>query len=367
MGTDTRTLTETERLDWLRLYRSERIGPASFFRLIERFGSPGRALEALPELARRGGADGIRICSRTSAEREIHALERLGGRLIASIEAEFPAALRPLESTPLLTLRGNPRLLAGPAVAIVGARNASTVGRRIARQLAMDLGQAGFVVVSGMARGIDTAAHEGSLASGTVAVLAGGVDIVYPPENRPLYDRLCDEGCVVSEMAPGSQPQAGHFPRRNRLISGISLGVVVVEASIKSGSLITSRLGLEQGREIFAVPGSPLDPRCQGPNALIKQGAVLTETAADIIDVLAPMLGYVSPAPPEALVSPPNDGEVTASRDRVLRSLSPTPVAVDELVRDCDQPPAVVSAVLLELELAGRLERHPGNRVSLVP
>jgi DNA processing protein len=370
MGPDQRILTPAERVDWLCLYRSENVGPATFFRLLEQFGSPARALEALPELARRGGGRPLRAAPRAVAERELEALDRLGGSLIACVEPAFPAALRSLDTAPLLTVCGEAGLLARPAVAVVGARNASLAGRRMAQSLAEEIGRAGFVVVSGMARGIDTAAHQAALDSGTVAVLAGGVDHVYPPENRELHRQLGARGCVVSEMPPGSEPQASHFPRRNRLISGLSLGVVVVEASLRSGSLITARLALDQGREIFAVPGSPLDPRCRGPNALIRQGAILTESAADVIEALAGM-AEPSADPPQARkeplpAAPEDESELTRSREVIARCLAPCPVTVDEIVRQCQLSAAVVSMALLELELAGRLERHPGNRVSLL-
>ncbi len=370
MGEHHRILNDVERRDWLRLYRSENVGPSTFFRLLERFGTASKALELLPVMARRGGQNRpLHICSAASAERELAALHRLGGRLVAAVEGDFPAMLRPLETAPLLTLRGNRALLAGPAVALVGARNASALGRRMARGLAGNLGENGFVVVSGMARGIDTAAHEGAMATGTVAVLAGGVDVVYPQENRGLYDRLCAEGCVISEIAPGTPPQAAHFPRRNRLISGLSLGVVVIEAAPKSGSLITARLALDQGREIFAVPGSPFDPRCQGTNGLIKQGAILTESAADVLDVLAPSGGYRHSPPPLPLVetAEPADDDLARARKIILPALAPAPVTVYEIIRQCQLSPAVVSMVLFELELAGRLERHSDNQISLLP
>jgi DNA processing protein len=373
MSNNNRHLTDQERLDWLRLYRSENVGPVTFFRLLERFGSAGQALEALPELAKRGGGKKpISLYAKAAAEKELAALAKLGGQMVAACEPDFPAALASLETAPLITVRGNPHLLPRSAVALVGARNASAAGRRMAFQLAADLGRAGLLVVSGLARGIDTAAHEGSLGTGTVAVLAGGVDVVYPPENQGLYDRLVGEGAVISEMPPGTTPQAMHFPRRNRLISGMSMGVVVVEAAPRSGSLITARLALEQGREIFAVPGSPLDPRCQGPNGLIKQGATLTETAADVMEVLGDMLrrplteppsrGFGGPPP-----SAPDETEMARARKIVQECLSPVPTTVDEILRQSRLTPAVLAMVLLELELAGRLERHGGHKVSLLP
>ncbi|PKU21472.1 DNA-processing protein DprA [Telmatospirillum siberiense] len=370
MGEQQRILSDAERRDWLRLYRSENVGPATFFRLLDRFGTPAKALEMLPGIARRGGQNRpLRICGMSEAERELDALRRLGARLIASVESDFPKALKPLDTAPLITVRGRAALLNTDAVAIVGARNASALGRRMAKGLAIDLGGNGFVVVSGMARGIDTAAHDGALPTGTIAVLAGGVDNVYPQENRGLYERLCAEGCVISEMAPGTVPQATHFPRRNRLISGLARGIVVVEAAPKSGSLITARMALDQGRDVFAVPGSPFDPRCQGTNGLIKQGAILVETAADVLDVLSPPGAFRhSSAPAETLGTvEPAEGEMSQAREIVIPALSFAPVTVDEIIRQCQLSPAVVSMVLIELELAGRLERHSDNRISLLP
>jgi DNA processing protein len=287
--------------------------------------------------------------------------------MITCNEPDFPPALRPLEATPLITARGNFGLLGAACLAIVGARNASALGRRFAKTLAADLGRNGFAVISGLARGIDTAAHEGSLETGTLAVLAGGIDIVYPPENRGLYGRICELGCVIAEMPPGTQPQASLFPRRNRLISGIAMGVVVVEATARSGSLITARYALDQGREIFAVPGSPFDPRCQGPNGLIKQGAILTENINDILDVLGQDRREQSIVSPLVEMHPVDDDDLSHAREMIIPSLSSAPVTVDEIVRQCQLSPAVVSMILVELELAGRMERHPGNRISLLP
>jgi DNA processing protein len=369
----TTKLDQAARLDWLRLIRSENVGPRTFFRLLERFGSASAALAALPELARRGGRSRpIVICPRAEAEREMEAHARIGARLVASVEPAYPASLAAVEDAPpLLSVLGSDVLFARPMIAIVGARNASIAGRRFAQRLAADLGAAGFVVVSGMARGIDTGAHEGSLGSGTVAVLAGGVDNIYPPENAGLHQRIAQAGAVVSEMPPGTVPQASHFPRRNRIISGMALGVVVVEASLRSGSLITARLALEQGREVFAVPGSPLDPRCQGPNDLIRQGATLTESAADVVRALDDLIrrplreprggSFVAEAQPQ-----PSEDELDEARALIVESLGPVPVTVDEILRQCQFSPSVVSLVLLELDLAGRLERHPGHQVSLL-
>jgi DNA processing protein len=364
-------LSDSERRDRLRLIRTEHVGPVTFFQLLDRFGSAGASLAALPDLAQRGGRSRPpRIPSVAAAEDEIEAAARLGARLIAWGEVAYPAMLAAVaDAPPILFARGNADLLSQRAVAIVGARNASANGVRFARQLAAELGSAGLVVVSGLARGIDTAAHQGALATGTVAVMAGGVDIVYPPENDGIYAEIVERGVVISEMPPGLEPQARHFPRRNRIVSGMAAGVVVVEASPKSGSLITARLAGEQGREVFAVPGSPLDPRARGTNDLIRQGATLTEGAAD---VLASLGGAIPPplaqAPmvefgPEILPKIDEAGLLTA-RQCVTGKLGPTPVPVDEIVRQCQVAPAIVLTILLELELAGRLTRHPGNQVS---
>ncbi|MEE9140992.1 MAG: DNA-processing protein DprA [Alphaproteobacteria bacterium] len=367
-----RPLPAAERLDWLRLTRSENVGPVTFFGLLERFGSAGAALAALPELARRGGRSRpIGICAKAAAEREVEEVERIGARLIALCEAEYPELLAAIyDPPPVIAVRGHPHLLQRPVVAIVGARNASASGRRFARAIAGELGRAELVIASGLARGIDGAAHEGALQTGTVAVCAGGVDVAYPPENSGLYDRIVAEGAALAEERLGTVPQARHFPRRNRMISGLSLGVLVVEAAPRSGSLITARLALEQGREVFAVPGSPLDPRCRGTNDLIRRGAMLTESAADVLEALQ---GLLRPPVAErrrpAFAAGPapalDDEDVAAARPEIIEMLGPTPVTVDEIIRQCQLSPAIVSTVLLELELAGRLDRHPGNKVSL--
>jgi DNA processing protein len=324
------------------------------------------------------GRQGITPVSRAAAERELASLDRLGGRILCWGEPAYPKLLEAVEDAPpVLALLGREELLAAPIVAVVGARNASANGRRLAQDIAAGLGEEGIVVASGLARGIDAAAHLGALATGSAAVVAGGVDVVYPEENRGLYQALTQQGAVVAELPLGTEPQARHFPRRNRIISGMALGVVVVEAAAKSGSLITARFALEQGREVFAVPGSPLDPRCRGCNDLLRNGATLTETATDITTQLGPLLRgqpFVPPQRPAAtrelpLMPPPIspatiavDGE--AGLDMILEFLGPTPVAVDELVRQCQLSAAAVATLLLELELAGRIERHPGNLVS---
>jgi DNA processing protein len=366
-----RTLSDAERLDWLRLSRTENIGPVTFFRLVEHFGSATGALEALPQLARRGGrAKPLHVPTSAQAEKEMTAIRRLGGRMLAACEPGYPEPLAAVEDAPpLISVLGRVDLLLRPSIAIVGARNASLNGRRIAENLARDLGASGLAVASGLARGIDTSAHGGSIGTGTVAVLAGGADVVYPPENRQLYQRIAAEGAVVAECAVGTQPQARHFPRRNRIISGLSRGVVVVEAALRSGSLITARFALEQGREVFAVPGSPLDPRCHGTNNLLRQGAVLTETADDVLRVLGESRAQAFAEPP--VVSLPvaadaGSAELESARAIILESLSPSPLPVDEVIRQCHLSPAAALTAMLELELAGRIQRQPGNRVNLI-
>jgi DNA processing protein len=363
-------ISDGERRAWLRLARAPNVGPVTFAQLVRRFGSATAALAEVPRLVRRGGGDAASLPNEADARREIEVLARLGGRLIASVEPEFPRGLAALEAPPpIIAVLGHEVLLGREMIAVVGARNASALGRKLANRLATDLGAAGLVVVSGMARGIDTAAHEGALNSGTCAVVAGGIDVVYPPENAPLYERIRAEGVIVSEMPMGQPPQARHFPRRNRIISALARGVIVVEAAEGSGSLITANFALEQNREVFAVPGSPLDPRAKGANRLLRQGAVLTETADDVLGVLKPILGGGFQEPVRDLGDvPPAGGPTDAQADRVRSSieeaLGPAPTAVDELIRLCGAPAAAVLTVILELELAGRLARHPGNRVS---
>jgi DNA processing protein len=361
-------LTDRERRDRLRLIRTDNVGPITYFQLLGHFGSATAALQALPDLARRGGrARPPRIPSIAEADAEIAMAAKRGARLIAAGEPAYPAVLAAVsDAPPVLYVLGRGEPLLQRAVAIVGARNASANGIRFARQLASDLGAAGLVIVSGLARGIDTAAHQGALATGTVAVMAGGLDVVYPPENDRLHAEIAERGTVVSEMPPGLEPQARHFPRRNRIVSGLSVGVIVVEASPKSGSLITARLAGEQGREVFAVPGSPLDPRARGTNDLIRQGATLTEGAADVLAALGAGLAAAPPPaaePPKSAVIE-DEASLLTARQCVTEKLAPAPVPVDEIIRQCQLPAALVLTILLELELAGRLTRHPGNQVS---
>jgi DNA processing protein len=361
-----RPLSDSERLDWLRLIRSDNVGPVIFGQLLQRFGSAAEALSALPDLAKHGGRRSFRAYARDDAETEIEKLAGVAARLIARCEPDYPAALAAVEDAPpLLAVRGRTEILNRRGVAVVGARNASANGIRFARQLATELGAAGLLVVSGLARGIDAATHRGALPTGTVAVLAGGVDVVYPAENAGLYDEVVAQGAAISEMPPGLQPQARHFPQRNRIVAGMSLGVVVIEAALKSGSLITARLAGEYGREVFAVPGSPLDPRARGSNDLLRQGATLTESAEDVVQALGSPAGAPSSTIPEPAPQL-TDSDVELALKWVLEKLGHAPTPVDEIIRQCHVPPSVVHMALLELELAGRLTRHPGNMVSLI-
>ena len=363
-------LSDNQRLDWLRLIRSENVGPRTFRSLVNHCGGAGTALTALPDLARRGGASRpLRVCPRDEAEREIAVAQRLGARFVALGEADYPAYLQTVEDAPpLLAVRGNAAVLRGPLIAMVGSCNASAAGVKMAERLARELGAAGFGVASGLARGIHAAAHRASLATGTVAVLAGGHDRVYPPEHAGLVDALLEAGAAISEMPFGWEPRARDFPRRNRLISGVSLGVVVIEAAKKSGSLITARMALEQNREVFAVPGSPLDPRAEGANGLLKQGAVLVTEVEDIVNVLRPIIGHPPPEPPIEEPGPaaPADAPPPSARARIIALMGPTPVAIDDLIRLSGCSAAAVHTTLLELELAGRLDRQRGGFVALI-
>jgi len=355
-------------LDRLQLIRTPGIGPIAFRQLLLRFGSAGAALSAIPDLARRGGGRSPAIFARAAAERELAAVDALGARYLSVGQGLYPRALAELENAPpLIVAKGRIELLDRQMVAIVGARNASAAACRFARGLAHDLGQESVTVVSGLARGIDSAAHDGSLGSGTVAVIAGGIDVVYPPENQARQAEISERGLLIAEMPPGTEPRARHFPYRNRIIAGLAAGTVVVEAAPRSGSLITARLAGEAGREVMAVPGSPLDPRAQGCNGLIRDGATLIQNAADVMEALTPLAGRVASrhAPFEYEAAP---GPVEAEPD--LRAaiedlLGPSSVAVDEIVRQSGASAGAVQLVLLELDLAGRLDRHAGGKVSL--
>ena len=358
----------TDLIDRLRLIRTAGIGPIAFRQLLLRFGGASEALAAIPDLARRGGGRAPAIFAKAAAEQEIARVEALGARYLSIGQGLYPRALAELENAPpLITVKGDVRLLERPLVAIVGARNASAAACRFARGLAHDLGREGVVVVSGLARGIDSAAHDGALDSGTIAVIAGGIDIAYPPENEARQADVATRGLLIAEMPPGTEPRARHFPYRNRIIAGLASGTVVVEAAPRSGSLITARLAGEVGREVMAVPGSPLDPRAQGCNSLIRDGATLIQNAADVLEALTPIAGRVASqrdpfdhGAPEA----PVEAEPEL-RERIEELLGPSPVPVDELVRQSEAPAGAVQLILLELDLAGRLDRHAGGKVSL--
>jgi len=357
------SLSRDELIDWLRLIGTEGVGPITFKQLLAKHGSARAALAAV----KKDAPEPDRI------ERELQTAAREGIRAVPSCEADYPDLLRQIDDAPpVLWVLGDVSVLNRPCIGMVGARNASLNGKKFAKKLAADLADAGFMVVSGLARGIDGAAHEGALSKGlTAAVVASGVDVVYPPEHRTLYQKILKSGAVVSELSPATEPQAGHFPRRNRIISGLSKGVIVVEATLKSGSLITARQALDQGREVFAVPGSPLDPRSEGPNSLIRDGAVLVRSVEDVLEALGRPDKKDS-----SLMSIENsdsqDIEIYTDIDpdtlkgQILQALGPTPVAVDELVRQCQVSAPSLTTLLLEMELEGTVERYPGNRVARV-
>jgi DNA processing protein len=372
-------LDPAQRLACLRLIRSDNVGPVTFRELINHFGGAVQALEALPELSRKGGRrQALRICPRDLAQAELDSAVKIGARPVFTIEPGYPPALAAVDvPPPLLYVKGNAGHLTRPMVAIVGARNGSAAGQKLARLFASHLGTAGFVIASGLARGIDAAAHDAALATGTVAVLAGGIDNIYPPENAGLQRAIGERGCLVTENPPGFVPRAQDFPRRNRIISGLALGVLIVEAARRSGTLITARMAGEQGREVFAIPGHPLDPRAEGTNALIKSGATMVTEPEDVMSALAPMLregpgpaflaapgdlppgGARQPSPPREAPQMP-DGD----RERLLAALGPAPVDIDELGRATGLPARAIQIALLELALAGRVERHGHQLVS---
>jgi len=368
---NTTPLSSAEKIARLRLIRTNTVGPITYRHLLTRYGSALKALEEIAILAEKGQAKkALKIPTKTSVEREIEDIKSFGGSILYLGDASYPKALAASEDAPpVLFAKGHTHLLEKETIGIVGARNASAAGLRLTTSIAKDLGDAGLVVASGLARGIDTAAHTASLETGTVACVAGGLDYIYPPENKGLYEKIIQQGLMLSEMPLGTQPQARHFPRRNRLISGLSLGVLVVEAAHRSGSLITARLANEQGREVFAVPGSPLDPRSKGTNGLIQNGAKLTQSAEDILSELADMRRRPLADPAELPLFSPNLNstiDTTQIRPMILDLLSPTPMEIDEIIRLCEQDASAVLSVILELELAGVAVRYPGNKVSLL-
>jgi DNA processing protein len=355
------------RLARLRLIRTPTIGPVTYRQLLARFGSAEPAIEALPDLAARGGGKAPRIADAATVEREIAKVEKLGARYLFIDDADYPPLLAELDNAPaVMTIRGDTALFARTSVAMVGARNASAAACRFARGLAVELGREGVVIVSGLARGLDTAAHQGSLATGTIGVIASGIDIAFPPENRALQDQVAEQGLLIAEQPPGSEPLARNFPHRNRVIAGLATGTVVVEAAPRSGSLITARLAAEAGRDVMAVPGSPLEPRAQGCNSLIREGATLVQSAADILETIRPIDPRMVRAPASPFDGQRGGEPGDADRRALIGLLGPVPVAIDELIRQSGLPPATVALVLLELELAGRIERHAGGRVSLI-
>lgn len=351
----------------LRLIRTPGIGPVTYRQLLARFGSPEEALAAIPDLARRGGGAPPRIADMAMIRREMERVEALGARYLFAGRGLYPSLLDATDGAPAaLIVKGDLAVLDRRVIAIVGARNASAAAVRFARQLALELGRLDVVVASGLARGIDTAAHQGSLGTGTVGVVAGGIDIFYPPENEPLQREIAERGVLIAEQPPGTEPRARHFPYRNRIIAGLALGTVVVEAAPKSGSLISARYAGEFGREVMAVPGSPLDPRAQGCNLLIREGATLIQSAADILEAIGPIGGGRVGQPARSFSADRISADTSeADRAWVTSLLGPVPVPVDEIIRQGGLTPAIVQTVLLELELAGRLERHAGGRVSL--
>ena len=376
--------TEDLRVDWLRLLRSRRVGVTTFWRLLAEHGSARAALDALPDVARAAGVAKYEVCPQQVVEAELAAGRRAGARLICLGEAGYPPDLAQIsDAPPLLWIKGDASALHRPMVALVGARNASSLGVRMARRLAEGLGEAGYVVVSGLARGIDTAAHQGSLQTGTIAVLAGGVDVLYPSENTRLAEEMIAVGgACLSEQPIGLQAMARHFPTRNRIVSGMARGVVVVEAAAKSGSLITARNALDQGREVLAVPGHPMDARASGCNLLIRDGARLIRNVDDILEALPPLdievadtvqpelaLPIPNPAPPQA-VPRHTPGrklrETAALHQQILDRLGPSPMAEDQLIRDLGTTPGLVSPVLTDLELDGEIKRQPGGLLSRI-
>ncbi|RIA47424.1 DNA-processing protein DprA [Dichotomicrobium thermohalophilum] len=364
-------LNDQERVDWLRLIRSENVGPVTFFDLLERYGTAAKALEALPELAERGGRrNPLRICTPREAEREIAtAQKRSRARLVAIGEPDYPVRLGLIPMPPpLIYMAGEPTLAQRQAVAIVGSRNASAAGRKLTQDIARGLSAEGIAVISGLARGIDASAHEGALEGGTIAVLAGGIDIRYPPENETLYGAIAEQGLLIAESAPGFKPRGVDFPRRNRIISGMASGVLVVEAARRSGSMVTARHAGEQGRDVMAVPGHPLDPRAEGPNALLKDGAALIRNADDVLEALRAAEIFPEPQPSLAGFSEPDAAPFDLddrARQQVTAALSPVPIEIDELIRMTGLSARAVAVVLMELELAGRITREGRRSVAL--
>ena len=371
--------SDQEKLNWLRLFRTENIGPITFYKLIEIYGSAKNALDALPELAKKGGRQKPLVAPPIKEiEKEYDALQKLGGDMVCAGEDSYPLSLANIDDAPpVISYIGDINIARAPCLGVVGARNASLNGRKFTYKLAKELGQAGQIVVSGLARGIDTAAHEGALETGTIAVVAGGIDVVYPRENQKLYEDICERGLVIAESPLGTEPAARLFPKRNRIVSGLSTGVIVMEATIKSGSLITARMAGEQGRDVYAIPGYPADPRAAGPNKLIQEGATLVTHAQDVLHNLenftaTPMgntlFDSATQATPDLTLVDNSMAEKDTQtiHETLMSHLSQMPIGVDELSRSCHLSTSIMQMALLEIELAGRLQRLPGNRIVLL-
>lgn len=365
-------LEQAERIARLQLARTDGIGPITFKRLLERFGTAKRSLEALPEMSKRGGrAKPLQATNKSIIEDELAKIEKNNAQLIVQGDETYPFLLANIDDAPMvLTIRGNAAILQKAAIGMVGSRNASLQGRRFTETVSAELGRAGLIITSGLARGIDTAAHTASLATGTVAVVAGGADVIYPTENKVLYESIIEKGCIVAENPWGTQPLAQHFPRRNRIISGLSQGVVIVEATAKSGSLITATMAADQGREVFAVPGHPFDPRAHGPNSLIRDGATLVSSANDILDALARrktmrIVRESANTPTSFPMAEPDEQTLNNAHTLICDLLGNMPISVDEIIRETGIPAAIINIALLELELGGTIIRHPQNRVSM--
>lgn len=361
------SLTQTEAFARIRLLRSPHIGPVSYRQLLRRFGDAEAAVAALPDLAQRGG----RAYRAAPAERiaeEVSQVRRAQARYVFHDQPDYPALLAEMPGAPpILTMRGDLALAARPCVAMVGARNASAAAVKLAREFGAALAEAGLTVVSGLARGIDGAAHEGALPA-TIGVIASGIDITYPPQHADLQERIAQRGLLIAEQPPATEPRGSHFPSRNRIIAGLAMGTLVVEAAPKSGSLITARLAGEAGREVMAIPGSPLEPRSLGCNQLIRDGAVLVQTPDDVIELLSRFDGTPRSTFRENAAAAWEWGEdelAEAGPADIAAMLTTAPIGIDELVRQSGEPPAAVQMALLELEIAGRLTRHAGGRVSL--
>lgn len=366
--------TVEDRVDWLRLLRSRRVGISTFYRMLEEHGDAGTALEVLPEIAKQAGVSDYQICPRGVVEAELRAGRKHGARLITRTDSDYPALLALIDDAPpALWVKGDISLLERPALAVVGARNASSIGTRFARTLSRELGEEGFAIASGLARGIDAAAHEAALISGTIAVLAGGLDVIYPAENTDLYRKIADSGLLISEQPFGMKPFARHFPMRNRIVSGLARATIVIEAAARSGSLLTAGNALDQGREVMAVPGHPFDARTAGCNMLLRDGATLVRGARDVIDTLAaasPLAKTAMQTPDDAfpVIERPDPRGLldhAALHTEILARLSGAPLPEDDLIRDIGVAAEHISSEILTLELEGRISRKPGGLLAL--